>query len=846
MPISPADYATQFTNLLKDFNDAVITQSEFETQFATLWETAVTGGTSIALIGAQLSSVLGLWYGNQVQMSAWISGSKDTVIATPAGQPEAGYYPLTNHIGVTIWLPSLEKLIQDIAKGAGVLSGHGAPAALLGRLEDLYIDLDAWEIYGPKTESGWGAGVIAAGLQVFVDGAEAARDAAVTAKNTAVAAAATATSEADDATAQAGISLTQAGIATAQAGIATTKATEATAARDQAVTAKTDAETAEDGAVAARDAALAAQAAAEAARDAAEDISGADFVPNAARGVADGVATLGPDGKLPHSQAPALTKTDVGLGNVDNTSDADKPISDDTQAALDALDARLDGDEATIATHTTQISDLASSASDPKTIMRLMQAIAELKGNQFGTPNGISDDFTDQDGVGALTGAAVDTVGKRIISTTSSRASLVAGNSGNADGSVITSSGEFSSTYPAWAAFNGVSVGEGGQARWLANTTDSGWLRRQWTSAKRWTQYTLRAHDGTSGNSANDIKSWTLRGSNDGSTWTTVDTRTNVPAWALKEARTYVVATPGNYTYYELNITAMQTAGNRPGVVELMYEEDGASSMQWSAANGYEFPDGSTVSASSEFNSGGFFYPAYKAFDARKYDNNGPTDIGAWATATGAAFPQWLQRKWPSARTWASYTITADTSSDQLPKSWTLQGSNDGSTWTVLDTRTNVPSWAVPGQFIDQNFVIASPGAYSHYRLNVTAVNGAAGTVCAFVELQFFAPALPLDAASVAYTALSAPAKASLLAIAKASAAFVLNTDFIGEVSRDGGATWVNATLVAREALGGGYTAYEALNIDLTGSPSGMSMKWRVQGASGKSWDVSAVTFLWN
>lgn len=31
----------------------------------------------------------------------------------------------------------------------------------------------------------------------------------------------------------------------------------------------------------------------------------------------------------------ALTKADVGLPNVDNTSDADKPISDDTQAALD-------------------------------------------------------------------------------------------------------------------------------------------------------------------------------------------------------------------------------------------------------------------------------------------------------------------------------------------------------------------------------------------------------------------------------------------------------------------------------------------------------------------------------
>lgn len=35
-------------------------------------------------------------------------------------------------------------------------------------------------------------------------------------------------------------------------------------------------------------------------------------------------------------QAGAVTKTDVGLSNVDNTSDADKPISTAAQTALDA------------------------------------------------------------------------------------------------------------------------------------------------------------------------------------------------------------------------------------------------------------------------------------------------------------------------------------------------------------------------------------------------------------------------------------------------------------------------------------------------------------------------------
>ena len=42
-----------------------------------------------------------------------------------------------------------------------------------------------------------------------------------------------------------------------------------------------------------------------------------------------------------------LDKTDIGLGNVDNTSDADKPISDDTQDALDGLDTRIEALEDT-------------------------------------------------------------------------------------------------------------------------------------------------------------------------------------------------------------------------------------------------------------------------------------------------------------------------------------------------------------------------------------------------------------------------------------------------------------------------------------------------------------------
>lgn len=45
-----------------------------------------------------------------------------------------------------------------------------------------------------------------------------------------------------------------------------------------------------------------------------------------------------------------LTKTDVGLGNVDNTSDANKPISTATQTALNGKQATITGGASTITT----------------------------------------------------------------------------------------------------------------------------------------------------------------------------------------------------------------------------------------------------------------------------------------------------------------------------------------------------------------------------------------------------------------------------------------------------------------------------------------------------------------
>ena len=86
-------------------------------------------------------------------------------------------------------------------------------------------------------------------------------------------------------------------------------------------------------------------------------------------------------------------------------------------------------------------------------------------------------------------------------------------------------------------------------------------------------------------------------------------------------------------------------------------------------------PTGNEASASS--NNAGNPSAEYYAFD-------GATTV--WASV-GNTVPAWIKRKTPSAVTLYSYAITAN-ADNEAPQAWTLQGSNDDSSWTDIDTRS--------------------------------------------------------------------------------------------------------------------------------------------------------------
>lgn len=89
--------------------------------------------------------------------------------------------------------------------------------------------------------------------------------------------------------------------------------------------------------------------------------------------------------------------------------------------------------------------------------------------------------------------------------------------------------------------------------------------------------------------------------------------------------------------------------------------------------------------------------------------------------------------QFPSAKILVGYAIvswSADNFPGRSPTTWTFEGSNNGSTWTTLDTRTAYTGWV---QWKASAFSFTNTTAYLYYRINIsTCINGTG-----FMGMQF-------------------------------------------------------------------------------------------------------------
>ncbi|MEN0129193.1 MAG: GH92 family glycosyl hydrolase [Brevundimonas sp.] len=82
------------------------------------------------------------------------------------------------------------------------------------------------------------------------------------------------------------------------------------------------------------------------------------------------------------------------------------------------------------------------------------------------------------------------------------------------------------------------------------------------------------------------------------------------------------------------------------------------------------------------------------------------------------------------------YTLTSGNDAPERdPKAWTLQGSNDGSAWTTVDTRSNID---FNNRRQTRAFVIGNTTAYKQYRLQITANHS--GNLTQLAEWELLAP----------------------------------------------------------------------------------------------------------
>jgi hypothetical protein len=132
--------------------------------------------------------------------------------------------------------------------------------------------------------------------------------------------------------------------------------------------------------------------------------------------------------------------------------------------------------------------------------------------------------------------------------------------------------------------------------------------------------------------------------------------------------------------------------------------------------------------------------PAWRAFDNdtttywettdNQYTGTPGTVYGGTQTTTvgGTAYPgEWIQIQMPTALVLSSYSMYGRVNfTYRMPYNWIVAGSNNGTTWTQVDSRSGQGSWRGQDPI---SYTVVSTTAYLYFRLVVTAiVDGTGGS----------------------------------------------------------------------------------------------------------------------
>lgn len=189
--------------------------------------------------------------------------------------------------------------------------------------------------------------------------------------------------------------------------------------------------------------------------------------------------------------------------------------------------------------------------------------IADLKGARLGMKGGVADAFDDETGVDVKTNATYDDANDWYKPTVSGQANQIPAMTAATTGAVtMSASSIFDANYAAWKAGDRTT-----STAWVTpGNVTTGWLQVDFGSAVTITSYTILPRASTPTQAPTN---WAIKGSNDGSNFTTIATVTNYTNWVDGVSRSFDISSPGSYRYYRLDATSVGSGANSVAIGEL-------------------------------------------------------------------------------------------------------------------------------------------------------------------------------------------------------------------------------------------------------------------------------------
>ena len=235
-----------------------------------------------------------------------------------------------------------------------------------------------------------------------------------------------------------------------------------------------------------------------------------------------------------------------------------------------------------------------------------------------------------------------------------------------------------------------------------ASTTTPLWIQYESPIPVLLYTYSLTAADDDTKNPRN----WVLQGSNDGIEWENVNSRSNVTFSLKGERKNYAVtSTEKKFTHFRLNITRI-SGGDGKEVKITEWELHGTGLADDAITN-----NNGTITAEYAGISGN------EGID-KLVDNSANSKYN-----TNFSSSAWIHYTSPVPVKVTAYSITsANDNPGRDPKTWTLEASNDGINWTLIDSRDNQ---AFACRYATQYYPCSNQAdGFTHFRLNITANHG--------------------------------------------------------------------------------------------------------------------------